>query len=132
MPINERKIDTAERSRLIALAHKLGCAVYQRDPNEDTWFYYTDGKNIAYAQFSSREPSSLTTTHKPSRQVGTGFAYTERHQHIDGKAMQGALLCTAPNWATHSERTNVVKWKDWNDFHKNGGPFNAEYKIVTE
>lgn len=130
MPINERKIDTAERSRLIELAHKLGCTVYQRDPNEDTWFYYTDGKNIAYAQFSSREPSELTTTHKPNRQVGTGFRFDTSHG-IDGKSMQGALLCRAPNWASNSDCSAVVKWKDWNDFHKNGGPFNAEYKIVS-
>lgn len=130
MPINERKIDTAERSRLIELAHKLGCTVYQRDPSEDTWFYYTDGKNIAYAQFSCREPSSLTTCHKPSRQVGTGFAFDTPYG-IDGKAMQAALLCIAPHWATDSDRANVVKWKDWNEY-KASSPWNAEYQEVTE
>lgn len=128
MAINERKIDADERSRLIALAHKLGCVVYQRDPNEDTWFYYTDGTSIGYVQFPRREASKMHSVHKPSKQAGTGF---DAGAPATAEDMRRAMAMHTPGWATTSERSQVVKWEDWDDFHKNGGPYNAEYKVVT-
>lgn len=130
MKINDRIVDVEERARLIALAHRLGCVVYQRNPETDTWFMYSDGKNIATVEFSARNLPMLASVHKPSRQVGTGYQMIERGEHITGELMQRALLTVAPQWASNSDHAAVVKWRDWNEF-KNSSPWNAGYEEVT-
>jgi len=131
MKINDRIVDVEERARLMTIAHKMGCTVYQHNPEKDTWFYYTDGTNVGYAEFSRRDSASLSSVHKPSRRVGTGFKITGRWEHIDENLMRIAMTMHAPGWASDSDRRAVVKWRDWNEF-KNSSPWNAGHEEVTE
>lgn len=126
MQINERIVDVQERARLLAMAHALGCKVYQRKPETDTWFYFTDGTNIGYAQFPRREASKLCSVHKPSKQVGTGF---DAGTPATGADMLRAMTMHAPGWA-HRDARHVVKWKSWEEF-KARDSYNTQYQEVA-
>lgn len=129
MQINDRIVDVEERARLMAIAHKMGCKVYQRKPESDTWFYYTDGTNIGYVQFPRRECPSLSSVHMPNSTSGTGFKLTDRWEEINERGMRNAMMMVAPHWATSSDAKASKKWRNWDAFHA-ANAYNAEYQEV--
>lgn len=125
------RIDFEERARLMALAHKLGCKVYQRDANADTWFYYTDGTNIGYVQFPRNESSSLSSVHMPNHTSGTGFRVTNSWDVINETSMRNAMMMVTPHWATGGQAKATVKWRNWDAFHA-ATAYSKGYAEVTE
>ena len=88
-------------------AAKAGFDVYMRKPS-DTYAYFTNGKNIGYAQLDRFHGISLSTVHIPNQTSGTGFSLGEP------ESLERAYLETAfqiaPDWAGGSSRQSVRKW----------------------
>jgi len=118
------------RSYYVNMAIKAGFKVYQQDATKDTWFYYTDGKNIGYCQFPDRDSPMLSTVHMPNRSTGTGYQMLDRWEDITPSKMHAAMLCHSPAWASSADRASVKKWRDWDHFHA-ASAHNSEYKQVT-
>lgn len=100
-------------AELVRTAQRAGYTVYMGSPN-DSWFHYTDGKNIGYAQFNTYDGAKLCTVHKPSQQVGTGF----RVDGCDKLAFKAAAIILAPNWASSHDLKCVRKWESFEAFRK--------------
>lgn len=92
-----------EIKNLIDQAKAQGLTVYAPE-RLTTYFYFTDGQRIGYAQ-SNRSGPSFATVHKPNRTTGTGFAAEDFTE----------ALSFAPAWAGNSLST-VTKYKNWQDF----------------
>jgi len=102
--------NVAELARTAQLA---GYTVYMSNQN-NSWFHYTDGKNIGYAQFNAYDGAKLTTVHKPSRQVGTGFCV----DGCDELAFKTAAIISAPSWVSPRDMRHVRKWESFEAFRK--------------
>lgn len=123
-------MDAEIRKHYVQMALSLGAKVYQRDPERDTWFYYTDGTHIGYCQFPGHDSPSLSTVHVPNTTTGTGFIYTDRWEEITPEKMRAAMTCFAPQWASARDCETVKKWKDWDTFHRHDS-YKREYRKVT-
>ena len=95
-----------EIKNLIDEAKAQGFTVYAPE-KLTTYFYFTDGQRIGYAQ-SNRSGPSFSTVHKPNRTTGTGFAAEDFTE----------ALSFAPPWATGRDRDTVTKYKDWQEFSR--------------
>ena len=108
----------------IGMMKAQGWRVYQRPIkgiSRGEYCYCTDGKNIAYAQWSDGRPQ-VSTVHKPNRTTGGGFQFDD---HITPDIIRKAMSCIAPSWARPGAIQSVIKYKDWEEFHK-ANSFNAE------
>lgn len=114
-----------EMKQLVETIKQAGYDVYMRDSDKDTWLYYTDGKNIAYAQIDRLEGITLTTAHIPSQTHGTGFGLGA--PAVINKETLSAAFMFAPHWA--HDAASVRKWKDWDHFQSRD-MFSREYKKV--
>lgn len=105
-----------ENEHYIGLIKQAGWRVFVRpgNPYSTQYCYYTDGKVIGYAQWSSGRPPYVGSVHKANRQVGTGFTVS---YEITAISLKMAAHCFAPEWAYQSQRLSVVKYKDWDEFH---------------
>lgn len=107
-------------NEMVALIKGCGYRVFMRDPASE-YCHYTDGERIAYAQWSGLR-DHVSTVHKPSQQVGTGFQIADE---ITPETLQQALITLAPHWASGSDRSNVRKYASWDAFH-NADSWNAK------
>ena len=73
-----------------------------------TWCYVVAPEGVAYVQWGDGQ--RVCTVHKPSKQVGTGFAMAEV---ITRETIMQALTTIAPHWASANDRAAVRKWRDW-------------------
>lgn len=122
-------MNNEERTRLIDMAKRAGFRVYQRDPEKDTWFYFTDGTHIGYCQFPDRLPSSLTTVHQPSTSAGTGFAFADGPE-VTAESMKQCAHTHCPAWFNRTGwSSSVHKFRDWEHFTRSS-KFNSEYRLV--
>lgn len=71
-----------------------------------SYVFFTDGKNIGYAQYNNVGGVKYSTVHKANKQTGTGF------EAQDAKAALGF----APHWASEADRMSVVKYRDFAEF----------------
>lgn len=97
-----------------------GYRVFMRSPS-DKYCHFTDGKRIAYAQWSDYR-TSVTSVHVPTRENGSGFGIAES---ITAETLSSALNCFIPHWASGA----VTKYKDWDAFH-NASEWNRQLKEV--
>jgi hypothetical protein len=101
---------THEQAMVQKMIHSLtakGLQVY--GPEKLTsYVYFTDGKRIGYAQYSSVRGVEYSTVHKPSKYIGTGFA-TE--------SVEGALS-SIPHWVSPSDLKEMVKYPDFETFRR--------------
>jgi hypothetical protein len=73
-----------------------------------TYVWFTDGKNIGYAQHSDWEGVKYSTVHYANKYTGTGFRAQDAQ----------AALGFAPHWATQSDRASVIKYSDFAEFQR--------------
>ena len=73
-----------------------------------SYFYFTDGTRIGYAQLDRLEREIYSTVHKANRQTGTGFRAGSMAQ----------ALCFAPSWAWSAKLESVVKFRDFDHFSR--------------
>lgn len=95
----------------IELIKRLGFSVYMRSPS-DEYCYYTDGTRIGYAQWS-RLGTRVSSVHKPSSQVGTGFGIADE---ITEATVKAAMTTLYPHWASSADRAAVKKYRNWEEF----------------
>ena len=112
----------------IEMMKAQGWKVFKRDglggrPSE--YCYCTDGTNICYVQWSDGRPM-VSTVHYPNKQTGTGFQFADR---ITPETIRKAMTTIAPGWATARDCASVLKYKDWNEFHKSDS-FNSQLAEV--
>lgn len=105
---------------MLEIIKAAGYRVFMR-PGADTYCYYTDGTLIGYAQWG-RNDVRVTSVHVPNRNCGTGFAISDT---INAATLRAAMTCTAPHWATGSDRASVKKYRDFDAFLKSS-KFNSE------
>lgn len=86
--------------------------------SKSSYFHFTDGINIGYAESPYFGGIKFSTVHKPCRQCGTGFAMNDYMESIDSPTTKDAKACfiTAPNWASPSDRAAVIKYKNWDEY----------------
>jgi len=122
-------IDTAseDAQRIVGIIKALGYRVFIHPSSWDgvTYCNYTDGTRIAYAQWG-RIRTCVSTVHKPSKSVGTGFQFAET---ITPDTLREALECHAPGWAKGGDRANVRKWRDWDEFHNQSDFHRKAYEV---
>lgn len=101
------------------LAESMGLRMFVPDTGISplTYAYLTDGKRIAYVQWSDYRTNTCSV-HMSSSENGTGFHIQD---DISEQSILDALNCIRPNWANGTVR----KWKDWEQFH-NSSAFNRE------
>jgi len=105
-----------------------GWKVFKREaflgrPSE--YCYCTDGTRIAYVQWSDWRPQ-VSTVHYANKQTGTGFQFADT---ITPETIRQAMNCIAPSWASAKDRASVLKYKNWEEFHKSNS-FNAKLTEV--
>jgi hypothetical protein len=90
---------------LIDSLKEKGMQVY--GPEElTTYVWFTDGKNIGYAQYRDMEGCKYSTVHYANKYTGTGFHAQDAQ----------AALGFAPHWASQSDRSSVIKYRDFAEF----------------
>ena len=93
----------------------LGFDVYMRDVS-DSYAYFTDGKNIGYADLRPLNGVNLATVHVPTQSIGTGLALGSPDTLT--RADFETALQFAPEWASVRDRRSVVKWPSLDAFLK--------------
>lgn len=82
-----------------------------------TWLYFVKNDKIGYVELGQRG-FSFTSSHKPCRQCGTGFAVGEGGVPLPTVEMAEVTVNTvAPHWAQH-DLPHVKKWANWAEFHR--------------
>lgn len=110
----------------IQTMHDMGLRVFVRDTENPTYCFFTDGKNIGYAQWSGiRE--SISTVHKPNKSTGTGFIVA---CEITQETLLTAMQTIAPHWVSAADRASVRKYRDIDDYLRDS-KWNSEFKEVT-
>jgi hypothetical protein len=93
----------------------LGYQVFV-NPNNDRFAFFSDRKNIGYAQEETLGgPYSFSTVHKPNSYVGTAFGMGRGDIT---KENAEKCFCVAPDWASNSDRGQVQKYKSVENFLK--------------
>lgn len=112
----------------IEMMKAQGWKVYQRPTkgiSKGEYCYCTDGKHIAYVQWSDGRPK-VSTVHYPNRQTGTGFHFADS---ITPQTVRDAMATIAPSWASGRDFQSVRKYENWDKFHQSDS-FNAELTEV--
>lgn len=111
----------------IQLMHEMGLRVFVRDTENPTYCFFTDGKNIGYAQWDGiRE--SVSTVHKPNKSTGTGFNVADE---ITRETLLAAMQTFAPHWVSASDRASVLKYRNIDDYLK-ASEWNSELTEVVK
>ena len=111
----------------IQTMHDMGLRVFVRDTENPMYCFFTDGKNIGYAQWGGiRE--SVSSVHKPNKSTGTGFNVADE---ITQETLLTAMQTIAPHWAFASDRASVRKYRDIDDYLKSS-KWNSELTEVVK
>lgn len=116
---------------IIRQVQELGFTVYMRNPDKDTWLYYTnpEGTAIGYLQMARlTDGVDISTVHIPSTQHGSGVRALDGATITRGNLEQG--LRRVPDWYTKDrDAASVRKYRDINHFIESSN-YNKEYKEV--
>jgi hypothetical protein len=88
---------------LIQEAKRQGFTIYAPE-TLSTYFWFTDGERIGYAQTNQLTGPSFSTVHKPCKHAGTGY-------RADTMA---EALTHRPQWVTRNEP--VIKYRNPAEF----------------
>jgi hypothetical protein len=80
------------------------------DPNWQTYFFFSDGKNIGYVEYDRSRGFRFSTVHKPNLQTGTGYSIDEGMPTIENAKK---AFIVAPAWARNDK---VNKYRDLQEF----------------
>ena len=92
---------------MIEFIKKQGYRVFVSEKTNPTYCYYSDGKNVGYAQWSDFR-AYVGTVHIPNKQTGTGFSVADAI--TEGSLKSGFAML--PSWASGTDRGFVVKYSD--------------------
>lgn len=134
-----RKTKYSIKPETIEKIKSLGFQVYMKDLN-DSWLYYgkEDGLGgLGYLQSSQWSRGAdffrISTVHKPSKQVGTGFSIMDDgdEKHVENMTEEDLKsgLVFAPSWVSYRDLSSVKKYASFEEF-RNGSYFNKDYKEV--
>lgn len=82
-----------------------------------TYFHFSKDNKIGYVQKHYYEGYTFSTVHKPCKEVGTGFRFSE--PDFDSLTLENAINCIncyAPEWAKVSDRNAVKKYESLDAF----------------
>ena len=88
---------------LIQEAKRQGFTVYAPE-TLSTYFYFTDGERIGYAQTNQLTGPSFSTVHKPCQHAGTGYKTESMSRALERR----------PSWAVND--MPVIKYRDPAEF----------------
>jgi hypothetical protein len=88
---------------LIQEAKRQGFTIYAPEALS-TYFWFTDGDRIGYAQAGRLEGPSFSTVHKPCKHAGTGYKAESMSRALEHR----------PSWAVNDEP--VIKYRDPAEF----------------
>jgi hypothetical protein len=88
---------------LIQEAKRQGFAIYAPEALS-TYFYFTDGERIGYAQADRLKGPSFSTVHKPCKHAGTGYKADTMAEALSHR----------PSWAMND--APVIKYRDPAEF----------------
>ena len=109
-------------AEMIAFIKSCGYRVFvlpSKSNIENEFCYFTDGKNIGYAQWSGYS-THVSSVHKPSRENGTGYQVSEK---INRETLDYAINLVKPGW--DRGRAAVAKYANWEAYH-NANKFNSQ------
>lgn len=84
--------------------------------NNYEWFHLSNGEHIIYCEpikYSSNY--KISSVHKPSRDVGTGYQLDDNAQ-LTAETVTNLLRVIVPNWAHRSDFEKIKKYKDMQEF----------------
>jgi len=102
------------------IAPKEGC----------TYFHFSKDGKIGYVQQNYYGGYTFSTVHKPCRECGTGFRFSDTD--FDDLTLENAINCAncvAPNWARQSDRNAVRKYESL-DIFIHATPFNHVNDLI--
>jgi hypothetical protein len=114
---------------LFALFDELkakGLKVYQRNKG-DSWAIFSDGARLGYVQYRPLEGFTVSTVHKPSRIVGTGYQVARHVGKVTDEMVEDAMRTICPSW-DHHNAGEVRKYRDMDEYRK--GSWESAYKEV--
>jgi hypothetical protein len=111
----------------IQLMTDMSLRVFVRDTENPTYCFFTDGKNIGYAQWGGIS-ESVSSVHEPNKSTGTGFNVAGE---ITRETLLAAMQTIAPHWASASDRASVRKYRDIDDYMK-ASKWNSELKEAVK
>jgi hypothetical protein len=88
---------------LIQEAKRQGFTIYAPE-TLSTYFYFTDGERIGYAQADRLKGPSFSTVHKPCKHAGTGYKAESMSRALEHR----------PSWAVND--APVIKYRDPAEF----------------
>jgi hypothetical protein len=89
---------------IIKKVQSLGFTVYVPKDAISTYFYYTDGTNVAYLQINNLTKSiHISTVHHPNKESGTGYEIYGNDEMLSLEELTAKHLkhgfITKPDWA---------------------------------
>lgn len=114
--------------KIIAKVQSFGFDVYMRNPEQDTWLLFTDGKHIGYLHYHPMEGFTLSSVHKPNMTTGTGILVKRAADSFDKEDLE-RCFAVAPGWLPRDGITSIVKWRDMGEYRQ-ASSFNADYRLV--
>lgn len=87
----------------------------------DTYFYFTDGKNIGYCQ-TEYGGIKFSSQHKPSTEFGTGYSLQveplhEVNEEIIDKMIKKVTTPDRPGYLS-TVKSSPIPWESWEAFKK--------------
>jgi hypothetical protein len=95
-------------SQLLQKGYRIFCSP---DPYWQTYFLYSDGTRVAYAQYDRLVGLSFATVHKPNPTSGTGF----KIDCVNAMISAEEALHGCPDWA-RSMWSSVNRYRDLDEF----------------
>lgn len=83
---------------------------------QSTYFFFAISDQIGYVQTDRFLCTTFSTVHKPCKECGTGFRYSEEYAELNLANAAGCAVCIAPGWAKRSDVFAVRKYKNVADF----------------
>lgn len=95
----------------------------------ETWFLFAKDNKIGYVQDNRFDGFSMSTVHKPNRECGTGFRFTEGWGILTVENALNCANCFAAHWASKKDREAIVKYSNAQDYINNA--IVLKYRLIT-
>ena len=119
MEVKLEKVLEQAIERIKSMGYSCFVPKYKNDFGKHTYCYITDGKNISYMQTDHwKSGIEFSTTHKPSKECGTGFAIEKNDitRAFDVEDITEDVIKMTfgtPKWAM---KYKSIKYANWEEF----------------
>jgi len=117
IPVFKGELLTHTAEMIKAAGYDVYYAIWRNDTRSTTYFYFTDGTKIGYAQEGYFGGIRFSTVHRPCRECGTGYGLT-----VDPGLFEPTIedakraFIFAPQWASPRDVAAIKKWENWAAF----------------